>query len=337
MKRILAIVILMGCWWQMAFAQTATELQATAKTFMQQGDYANAILVLNRAIQMEPKNIDITKDLAMGYYLQRDNTRALEMIKTTLDREDADDQCYQIAGIIYQQLNLPKEADKVYRKGLKKFPISGPLYNDLAELLYNQKDYTAIKLWEKGIELDPDFPQNYYNACKYYDNVGTDVVWSILYGEIFVNMVPLSTNAPEIKSIITESYKKLFMNIDIAKDITDKNKSAFTTAFIETMNKQSGVVAAGINPESLTMIRTRFILDWSKQYEAKFPFRLFDLQKQLLQEGLFDAYDQWLFGAAQNLAVFQNWTVVHATEYNELNRFQRGRVFKIPVTQYYRY
>ena len=337
MKRILAIVILMSCLWQMTFAQTATELQATAKTFMQQGDYANAILVLNRAIQMEPKNIDITKDLSMGYYLQRDNTRALELIKTTLDREDADDQCYQIAGIIYQQLDLPKEADKVYRKGLKKFPISGPLYNDLAELLYNQKDYTAIKLWEKGIELDPDFPKNYYNACKYYDNAGTDVVWSILYGEIFVNMVPLSTNAPEIKSIVTEGYKKLFMNIDIAKDITDKNKSAFTNAFIETMNKQSGVVVAGINPESLTMVRTRFILDWSKQYEAKFPFRLFDLQKQLLQEGLFDAYNQWLFGAAQNLAVFQNWTVVHAAEYNELNRFQRGRVFKIPVTQYYRF
>lgn len=304
---------------------------------MQQGDYANAILVLNRAAQMEPKNIEITKDLSMGYYLQKDNTKALELIKTTLDREDADDQCYQIAGIIYQQLDLVKDCEKLYRKGLKRFPISGALYNELAELLYNQKDYTAIKLWEKGIELDPDYSKNYYNACKYYYTAGTDIVWSILYGEIFVNMAPLSTNAPEIKSIIIESYKKLFMNTDIAKDVTDKSKSAFAIAFIETMNKQSGVVSAGVNPESLTMVRTRFILDWAKNYETKFPFRLFELQKQLLQEGLFDAYNQWLFGAAQNLAIFQNWTIVHSAEYNEFSKFQRGRVFKLPITQYYRY
>lgn len=127
------------------------------------------------------------------------------------------------------------------------------------------------------------------------------------------------------------------MDTNIAKDINDKNKFTFTAAFIQTMNKQSGVVAAGINPESLTMIRTRFILDWAKDYEVKFPFRLFELQKQLLQEGMFDAYSQWLFGAAQNLAAFQNWTIAHAAEYNDFNRFQKGRIFKIPSAQYYRY
>ncbi|MEO6358403.1 MAG: tetratricopeptide repeat protein [Ferruginibacter sp.] len=337
MKRINTILVLATCCWQLGFAQTASELQSTAKSFMQQGDYANAVLVLNRAIQMEPKNIEIIKDLSMGYYLQKDNNKALELIKTTLDREDADDQSYQIAGIIYQQMDMPKECEKLYRKGLKRFPVSGPLYNDLADLLYNQKDYTAIKLWEKGIELDPDYSKNYYNACKYYYASGTEKIWSILYGEIFVNMEPLSSNAPEIKSIITESYKKLFTDTDISKDNSDKNRSAFANAFIETMNKQSGVAGAGINPESLTMIRTRFILDWEKNYEVKFPFRLFDLQKQLLQDGLFDAYNQWLFGAAQNLAVFQNWTLAHATEYSDLNRFQKGRVFKISAIQYYRY
>jgi len=337
MKRIKTTLILMTCFLQSGFAQTAEELQTTAKSFMQQGDYTNAVLVLNRAIQMEPKNIEITKNLAMGYYLQKDNNKALELIKPTLDREDADDQCYQIAGIIYQQLDMVKDCEKLYRKGIKRFPVSGPLYNELGELLYSQKDYTAIKFWEKGIELDPDYSKNYYNACKYYYLTGTDKVWSILYGEIFVNMEPLSANAPEVKSIMIESYKKLFMDTNIAKDINDKNKFSFTAAFIQTMNKESGAVSTGINPESLTMIRTRFILDWGKDYELKFPFRLFELQKQLLQEGMFDAYSQWLFGAAQNLAAFQNWTIAHAAEYNNFTRFQKGRTFKIPAAQYYRY
>jgi tetratricopeptide (TPR) repeat protein len=322
------------CTVQNAFAQTATELQATARSFMQQGDYTNAILVLNRATQIEPQNIEITKDLALNYYLQRDNNKALEVIKPVLDREDADDQCYQIAGNIYQQLQLTKDCEKLYRKGIKRFPQSGPLYNELGGLLWAQQDNTAIKQWEKGIEVDPNYSKNYYNACKYY-NYTTDKVWSILYGEIFVNMEPLSTHAPEIKSILLESYKKLFTDTDITKENKDQNK--FTKAFIATMNKQTSIAMAGINPESLTMIRTRFILDWFREYAAKFPFRLFDLQKQLLHEGMFDAYNQWLFGASQNLAAYQTWTIAHSTDYNDFSHFQKGRIFKLPPAQYYRY
>ena len=84
------------------------------------------------------------------------------------------------------------------------------------------------------------------------------------------------------------------------------------------------------------MIRTRFILEWYTSYGTQYPFKLFELQQQLLQEGMFDAYNQWIFTAAQNLPVYQNWTTAHAYEYNELLRFQTGRIFKIPAGQYYR-
>lgn len=331
-KPILLLTIFFLCL-QNVFGQSAAELQTTARTFMQQGDFANAVLVLNRATVLAPQNIEISKDLAMGYYLQRDNNKALEIIKPLLDREDADDQCYQIAGNIYQQLDLSKECDKLYRKGIKRFPESGALYNELGLLLFDQKDISAITQWEKGIEVDPNYSKNYYNACKYYNSI-TNKVWSILYGEIFVNMEPLNARAPEIKTILLESYKKLFTDTEIAKDSKD---NLFATAFIETMNKQSSVAASGINAESITMIRTRFILDWFQDNAAKFPFQLFDLQKQLLQDGIFDAYNQWIFGSVQNLASYQNWTVTHSTDYNDFSRFQKGRIFKLPPAQYYRY
>jgi len=318
---------------QNVFAQTATELQSTARSYMQQNDYANAIVVLNKAKQIEPQNIEISKDLSLSYYMQKDNNKALEIIKPLLDREDADDQCYQIAGNIYLQMGLKEECDKLYRKGIKRFPESGPLYNELGVLLWEQKDYSAIKQWEKGIEIDPNYSKNYYNACRYY-NFTKDITWSILYGEIFVDIDPLNTRTTEIKSILLENYKKLFANTDVAKENNNKNK--FALAFIETMNKQSSVAAAGINAESLTMIRTRFILDWYKDYATKFPFRLFDMQKQLLEDGMFEAYNQWLFGSVQDLAAYQNWTNVHSTDYNEFSRFQKGRIFKLPPGEYYR-
>lgn len=57
--------------------------------------------------------------------------------------------------------------------------------------------------------------------------------------------------------------------------------------------------------ESLMMIRTRFILDWMNSSAKKYPHRLFEYQQQLLREGMFEAYHQWLFGSAQNLVSFQ--------------------------------
>jgi tetratricopeptide (TPR) repeat protein len=300
---------------------------------MRQGDFSNAILVLNRARQLQPGNIEVAKELGLNYYFAKDYNKALEIYKPLLDLDEADDQCFQVAGDIYIALDQVKECDKVYKKGLKKFPASGALYNELGELLWAQKDFSAIKQWEKGIEMDPGFSKNYYNACLYY-YFSTDKVWSLLYGETFLNIEPQSSLAPEIKNILLEGYKKLFADVNLEKNNTDK--SAFVAAFLQTMNKQTAIAAMGINTESLTMIRTRFILEWYTSYANQFPFKLFELQQQLLQEGMFDAYNQWIFTAAQNLPVYQNWTATHAYEYNELLRFQTGRIFKIPAGQYYR-
>jgi hypothetical protein len=194
------------------------------------------------------------------------------------------------------------------------------------------QDNSAIKQWEKGIEMDPGFSGNYFNASKFY-SFSADKVWSLVYGEIFLNIDPLSSNTPEMKNLLLEGYKKLFADADLEKNNTDKNK--FALAFLKTMNKQSSLAASGINAESLTMIRTRFILDWFANYAKEFPFRLFDLQQQYIKDGLFDAYNQWLFATAQNLPAYQSWTTAHSDEYNELNRFLKTRVFKLPKGQYY--
>ena len=315
-------------------AQDAAELHETARAFMRQGDYSNAILVLNRAIKLDAKDIEIAKDLGLNYYFAKDFNKALDIYKPILDRADADDQCFQIAGDIYLAMDNTKDCEKVYRRGLKQFPKSGALYNELGELLWAQKDYSAIKQWEKGIESDPGFSKNYYNACKYY-YFSTDKTWGILYGEIFLNIEPSSKFSPEIKNILLESYKKLFDDTDSENEKNNPGKNSFIQAFLQTMNKESGLAASGINAESLTMIRVRFVLDWFTDFGNKFPFRLFELQRQLLQEGMFDAYNQWIFTAAQNLPAYQNWITVNAAEYNELNRFQKGRIFKIPDGQYY--
>ena len=132
----------------MVFAQDdAKTLHETAKTFMRSGDFDNAVIVLTRALQQDKNNLELQKDLVMSYYLKRDYSKALEKVKVLVDRDDADVVCFQLAGNVYKALEEVKECDKVYKKGLKKFPKSGALYSEYGELLFAAKDYSAISQW----------------------------------------------------------------------------------------------------------------------------------------------------------------------------------------------
>jgi tetratricopeptide (TPR) repeat protein len=312
----------------------AKTMHQNARTFMVSGDFDNAILVLNRALQQDRNNLDMQKDLVQCFYFKKDYVKAIEGIKVLIEREDTDVMTFQIAGNIYKALEDAKECEKVYKKGLKKFPKSGPLYSEYGELLWSKKDYEAIELWERGIEVDPAYGGNYYNAAVFYFYT-KEKVWSLIYGEIFVNMESLTERGAAMKQLLLDGYKeKLFAEADLLKG-EEKNKSEFAKSYLGSMAKLSGVASKGINTETLIMIRSRFILDWYANNATKFPFRLFDFQRQLLQEGMFEAYNHWLFGPVENLAAYENWTKTHSDEYTAFTNFQKSRVFRMPTGQYY--
>jgi tetratricopeptide (TPR) repeat protein len=315
----------------LVFAQSAKELQETAKAFMRQGDFSNAILILSRAILKEPENTNIGKDLALSYFYAQNTPMALETIKPVLDSKDADDQCFLIAASIYKGMSKPKDCVKVYKKGLKAFPESGSLYNGLGEIQMALKNNDAIKNWEKGIKLDPSYSKNYYNAAHYYQ-LENNIVWSNIYAEIFVNMDPKSPNTPELKQMILENYKKVFTAVDFSK--LNKGKNDFAKRYLAALEKQAGQATLGISAESLSMIRARFVIDWFADASNP-PFKLFDLQKQLLREGMFEAYNQWLFGTTENLKAYQSWIKINAVENNMFIKYQNSTIFKMPIGQYY--
>lgn len=328
--------LLFSCIGLTAFAQPADTktLHETARTFMRSGDFDNAIIVLTRALQNDSKNLEMQKDLVMSYYLKRDYAKAKDGAEALIDRSDADVICYQIAGNVYKALEEVKDCEKMYKKGLKKFPKSGPLLSEYGELLWAVKDYNAINYWEEGIKVDPAYSGNYYNAALFYFYT-KDKVWSLIYGEIFVNMESLGERGAAMKELLLQGYKeKLFADADMLAG-QDKMKSEFAKAVLSGFNKQSSLANTGLNTETLTMIRTRFILDWYETNATKYPFRLFEYQRQLLTEGMFTAYNQWLFGPVENLTAYDSWTKTHAEEFTTFTNFQKGRIFRMPAGQYY--
>lgn len=308
-------------------------LHENAKKFMQKGDYANATIILVRASQQAPYALAIAKDLALCYYMQNDNAKAISAVRPFIDKDNADEQTFQIAGMVYKRMGQPKDAEKIFKKAIKLFPASGPLYNDYGELLWAMKDYSAINLWEKGIKEEPSFPGNYYNAARHYF-LSQDRIWSIIYGELFINLESHTARTAEMKDILVNSYKKLYSEPDLLSDTKGKNK--FEISFLTSMNRFNDIVIRGLNVETLTMIRTRFILNWFYRHqENEFPLRLFAEQKYMLENGLFKAYNHWIFEASDNLNAFQVWTQTHSDEYEAFTNYMRDRNFTIPEGQYY--
>jgi tetratricopeptide (TPR) repeat protein len=317
-------------------AQDVSKMMETAQAYSKKGDFANALLVLNKANKTKPGDLVIQKELAYTYYRAGNYKEAVPIAQGLVDRQDADVQSFQIAGNIYKALGDPKEFEKTYRSALKKYPNSGALYFEYGEvMLTQQQSNEAIKLWEKGIEVDPSYPGNYYHAGKYYYYTGTNPALALLYSEIFVNMESYTVRTAEMKNVLLDAYKSFFLQKPEPKPGKKRQQLNFQQSVANVLLSQAEVASNGITPETLTMIRSRFVLGWYDKLGAKYPYKLFEQMQFLLREGMFEAYNQWLFGPVTDMSRYQQWANTNAQKVNDFAYFQKNRVFKMPPGQFY--
>jgi hypothetical protein len=55
----------------------------------------------------------------------------------------------------------------------------------------------------------------------------------------------------------------------------------------------------------------------------------------LMREGMFDAYNQWLFGASTEPNAFQWWINNNKEQYGRYVDYQRNKLFRMPANQHY--
>ena len=316
----------------------ATAQQPEYKKLIMQGEYAAAEMQLEKALATAPNDLSLLKDKLFLQYLQRDFAGAIELGKKLAERTDADFQVFQQLGLTYAAIADYKEADKLYLKGIQRFPTSGVLYADYGAMLQAAgKKAEAIAQWEKGISTDPNYPANYFFAVKHYA-LAEDWFPVMLYGELFLNLESFSQRTTEIKNLLYESCKRIFSLSDMLQAIPATRKpTAFEKAVLGNFSRFAPMIREGVTPEVLTAIRTRFLLAWMQSdLNKQFPFELFQHLNQLLREGHFDAYHQWLFGMVASPSAYQLWINSHEAEVEKFKKYQRSNLFKIPAGQYYR-
>lgn len=318
-----------------ANAQNANQLREQARTYLQEGNFDKTINLLTQARKAEPGNIEVMKDLSFANYLKRDFVAAIEVGKQMVERPDADAQAFQILGMSYKATASTKEAAKLFKTAIQKFPNSGVAYNEYGELFAFEKEFDeAIDQWEKGIQADPGYSSNYFNAAAYYNRT-QNWLRAVLYAETFLNLESFSQRAEDAKAVLRDAYSKLLVPGVIAQLQGGRSVSAFEK---QVLSGYAAALAGAKNTsgiEGLYLLRRQFLADWSKQGQQQYPYRLFEHQRQLVTDGAYEAYNYWLLSSGAQSDAYKIWQGTHASEDAAFKKWQGNKIFKIPAGQYY--
>ncbi len=297
-----------------AFAQTNKEKALTkgreAIQLMDKGRLEESIGLLEEAQKLDPEDINYPYELGYAYYVKKDFSKASQILEKLLSHKDVNDRVYQLLGNSYDHSGKSDKAIAQYEAGLKKFPNSGNLHLEMGVMQMAKKDYNkALAYYEKGIEVAPKFPSNYYWAAKMYAS-SDEEVWGMIYGELFMNLERNSKRTAEISKLLYDTYNNEIrftsdtsFSVSFSKspitsaDMADPQniKLPFGMGTYEPVLMMSILNNKVIHINSLSNIRSRFIdLYFTGGYDKKHPNALFSYQKQIKDAGHIDAYNHWI-------------------------------------------
>lgn len=301
---------------------------------MMQGDLKQAIITYKQAIQLAPEKMVLYRDLAQAYYLTSNIDAAQATLEPILKSGEADEQAYSIAAGCLATKKETKKAKTLLQEALKRYPHAGMLYNQLSKIQEQEADNEgALTTLLTGIEQEPAYHVNYYDAARMYMSTNQPV-WAVVYAELFLNIEQQTARATETKDMLLGAYMRLFARMADKELPKYKGTAATTTvqgfadAVYTTYLKLSPVVSDGINTENLIMLRTRFMMEWSKNYAQRYPFSMFSRMDDMLRNGYFDMYNQWVFGNIDNPQQFDAWTKFHPEAIGKIEQWLAAHPYR---------
>lgn len=316
-------------------------LYKEARQYHSNGNLREAIIRYQQAIQIAPDIVLLYRELAHAYYLAQGYDDAIKTLEPIIEQGQADAQTYAITAQSLVAIKETKKAKKLLREAIQKLPNAGSLYHEMG-LMYEHDNETvyALESWLDGIEKDPGYHINYYEAARMYMNTNK-MVWTILYGEMFINMEQQTKRSYDTRAMLLEAYRRIFTSLatgDIPKfgeAGVGRSKNNFEELVYNTYIRLSPVMSDGYTTENLIMLRTRFIMDWTLNGAPEYPFSLFARHDDMIRNGYFDAYNQWLFGKVENAQQFEAWKKFHQNAIPQLESWLARNPYRPVSTDFY--
>ncbi len=186
------------------------------------GDYANAIDVLKRALDLQPSLHEARRDLAMAYMETGDAEKAVDHLIEVLRLRPGDAWSWVVLANLYLG---PKDdietAERFLRKALELKPDDAWALNSLAAISHKSgRDAEAVALFDEAIAANPEFANPYYGkaatlaAMEQHDEAKATLDQLFAMGQI-----------PDARTrTVYEQARRLYVEIEMA--IVERDESA---------------------------------------------------------------------------------------------------------------
>lgn len=144
------------------------DLHRKAKSHLQSGEFAAAILVFEDLIRSDPQDVDALTGLASAFENQGMIVNAAKAYKGALSVDPSSFEALHKFGRLYLKMDKPDAATHLLRRALDSHPASHDAWCDLgsAQMAINEMK-PAVKSYRKAIEINPASAIAHYNlaAC----------------------------------------------------------------------------------------------------------------------------------------------------------------------------
>ncbi len=342
--------------------ELAREKGKLAVELTDKGEYLKSIELLEQAQELDPENYIYPYEIAYTYYVQKNYKKAIKVISKLITYRGINEDVFVLWGNSYDNLNKQKKAMEIYAQGLVKFPYSGKLYTEIGiAQLRSKKIQAALESFEKGIELNPTAPSNYYWASRVFAG-SVNSGWSLIYGEIFMNLEAGSKRTTEMSEMMNEIVAKRIKILNdsmVDVDLFDKeealnemmknyssdtsNRSLSFPLIYEIMVMDAFRKESTINEKSFMRMRTKMVnMYFKNQYDKKYPNALINYQKKIIDAGFWEEYNTFII-LQSNKEKFELWLEQNKTRWDEFvdwfnvnrlnlnlgNRFYRNQYLRL--------
>jgi len=165
-----------------------------------------AIYYLTKTIADDPENLYLQRELAIFYLMQKDNLKALKIVKNIVDKNPGDIEALIMYGRIKQSLEQIDDAKEAYEKVIANDPAQKKIYLILGGIYMEEGDSgKALKTYKQLVDKYPEFYAGYFFIGKIYAEHGKIVDAE----KEFLKALDLEPDLEEVRFELIELYKSL--------------------------------------------------------------------------------------------------------------------------------
>ncbi|NSL85974.1 tetratricopeptide repeat protein [Chitinophaga solisilvae] len=338
----------------------AREKCIAALAFMESGDPAQSVPLLQEAIRLDPGNEMYVYEMAAARYALQEYDKAITVLQPLTRQKPASPLVYVLLGHCYDDSGKRSKARETYDRALQLFPEAGNLYTERGMLEMQAKEYErALIYFETGILASPMHAANYYWASKLFCN-SSEKVWGMIYGEVFLNLEKRNpSRIREISKLLYLTYKSdvhfpgdTAVTVDFSRghdiagvlwsdapgELTPSFRTPYSTGIYQPFLLEALQGEKIISLPSLHRARTRFLSMYELREKQQEATPLFDYQLKVRAAGFLEAYNYWILGFGDerdfevwrlsNPALFRNfltWQQEHPLVVTDTSRVFRRR------------